>query len=149
MNPFYKISEMIADLEGTRPKPFRVHMRRLRILIEIIYRRLAWYIVGSLAMSGAAMLLLGMFALDNQAVPLLGGLFKMGIAVALGWEQMQFDLGEPPMSPFRLGPRIVRRRRLRRDEGLDLQLGQGGVDWGHEDGGEAGGGHQAYAGAEF
>ena len=94
MNPLAKISEMIAELEGTNPKPFRVHLRRLRILLEIAYRRMAWYIVYSVGVSGAVTLVLGMFQLEDQAVPLLTGLFQIGIAAALGWEQMQFELGD-------------------------------------------------------
>ncbi|HEX8262561.1 MAG TPA: hypothetical protein VF547_06785, partial [Allosphingosinicella sp.] len=148
MNPFYKISEMIAELEGTRPKPFRVHMRRLRIILAILYRRMAWYIVYGIALSGAGALLFGIFALENQAVPLLTGLFKIGIAAALGWEHMQFELGPEPLAyPSRSRPQILRRRRVRREEGLDGQLGQGDVDGGAEDGGHAQEGQEAIAGA--
>jgi hypothetical protein len=94
MNPLAKISEMIAELEGTIPKPFRVHLRRLRIFAELLYRRLAWYIIGSLGVTGAVTFVLGMFQLENQAVPLLTGLLQLGIAAALGWEQMRVELGD-------------------------------------------------------
>lgn len=39
-------------------------------------------------------MILGMFQLENQAVPLLTGLFQIGVAAALGREQMQFEIGE-------------------------------------------------------
>jgi nitrate reductase NapE component len=94
MSPLAKISEMIAELEGTRPKPFRVHLRRLRILLAILYRRLAAYIIVSIAVSGAVTFVMGMFQIENQTIPLLTGLFQIGVAAALGWEQMQFELGD-------------------------------------------------------
>jgi hypothetical protein len=77
-----------------QPKPFRVHLRKLRIRLEILYRRLAAYIIVSIAVSGAVTLVLAMFELENQTVPLLTGLFQIGVAAALGWEQIQFELGD-------------------------------------------------------
>lgn len=150
MNPLYKISEMIAELEGTNPKPLRIHLRRLRILLNILYRRLAWYIVFGLAVSGAGTLLLGIFALENQAIPLLTGLLKIGIAAALGWEQMQFELGPEPIAyPSRSRPQELRRRRVRREEGFDGELGEGDVDGGAEYGRHAEEGQEAVAGPEL
>jgi hypothetical protein len=150
MNPLYKISEMIAELEGTRPKPFRVHLRRLRIILTILYRQLAWYVVGGLAVTGGVTFVLGMFELENQTVPLLTGLFKIGIAAALGWEQMQFELGSEPIThPSRSRSQIFRRRRICRKESFDGELGEGDVDWGSEDGGHAQEGQEAVAGAEL
>jgi hypothetical protein len=94
MNPLAKISEMIAELEGTNPKPFRVHLRRLYILVQIARHRLAWSVAGTLAGTGAATLLIGIFQLEDQAVPLLTGLFQLGIAAALAWEQLQLELDD-------------------------------------------------------
>lgn len=150
MSPFAKISELIAELEGTNPKPLRVHLRRLRIILKILYRQLAWYIVYSLGMAGAGALLFGIFALENQAVPLLTGLFKIGIAAALGWEHMQFELGPEPIAyPSRSRPQILRRRRIRREEGFNGELGQSDIDGGAEYGGHAQEGQEAIAGLEL
>ena len=111
---------------------------------------MAWYIVFWLGMAGAGALLFGIFALENQAVPLLTGLLKIGIAAALGWEHMQFELGPEPLAyPSRSRPKEFRRRRVRREEGFDGQFGQGDVDRGAEDGGHAQEGQQAIAGAEL
>lgn len=94
MNPLTKISELIAELEGTRPKPLRVHLRRLWIGIDVLRHRAAWPIAAALAGTGAATVLVATFELENQAIPLLTGLFQLGIAAALAWEQLQLETGD-------------------------------------------------------
>lgn len=94
MNPLTKISELIAEMEGTRPKPWRVHLRRLRIRAAIAYRRQAWDIVGLLGITGMITFLLGLFQFEDAVVPVLTGLLQWGTATALAWEQMQFESGD-------------------------------------------------------
>jgi hypothetical protein len=94
MNPITKMSRLIAELEGSRPKPMRVHLRRLWLWIDVLRHRAAWPIVAGLAGTGAATVLVATFELENQAVPLLTGLFQLGIAAALAWEQLQLEAGD-------------------------------------------------------
>jgi len=94
MKPLAKISQLIAELEGTRPKPFRIHVRRLRVLAEIAYQRLAAYLAALLGGTGAATLLTAMFQLENQTVPLLTGLLQLGIAAGIAWERLQDHAGD-------------------------------------------------------
>lgn len=94
LSPLAKISELIAELEGTRPKPFGVHLRKLRIVAGIAYRRAAWQVIGFLAVTGGTILALGIFELENQAVPLLTGLFQIAVAAILAWDQFHFELGD-------------------------------------------------------